>query len=92
MTFICAKCQLAMKCLKTGQLVELMMADGPYKVLAADTYGCECGHTVIVQSSQPIAEHYQPEYKQWATQKGIVRYWSTKRERDQFKAAEEVAK
>ena len=65
MVEICVKCNLSYITKEVGVFVEELAEFGSYKLWAADLKECpNCHHQIVSGfSEQPVAEHYQKDYK-----------------------------
>jgi hypothetical protein len=74
---ICVKCQVSLKCIKTGVDVEAMAADMPYQIWSGDLFECPSCHVEIVSGfgQQPVAEHFQKERYSKFVSGVFLRFW-----------------
>lgn len=61
---VCVKCEMEMKPVKTGALVEEIAGTKPYKLWAGDAFKCEqCGAKVATGFGRtPVIEHFKADY------------------------------
>jgi hypothetical protein len=64
---VCSKCEVELKCHKTGVLVIEHANFGPYKIWDADEYECAvCGIRIVTGFGQrPISEHFMDDFDMW---------------------------
>lgn len=88
---VCGTCELEMKPVKTGALVEEMAGMEPYKLWFGDAFQCHgCGATVVTRFSvNSASEHWQPDYQKRASERFCRAYQRTE---EAYKARHEVAR
>lgn len=65
---ICATHNVEMKPSQNGRLVLFNDANGrPYQIWSGDRYDCPAGGCAVISGfgSEPVAEHFQPEFARW---------------------------
>jgi hypothetical protein len=75
-----------MKCHKTGAILELMTEHHSYQIWSADVFRCDgCGASTAIFGQSPIAMHHQRDYAEIRRAYRPTPFWSTFRERDQYR-------